>query len=146
MIKDKIKNDQLLALKNKDQARVNILRYILSKIQTQEIDGQKELTEEEGTGVLRKVAKELKESLEAAQKAGRQELAQQAQSEIDIVLAYLPKELSDEELKKEVERLISQNQELYDKNPKSLMGICIKALKSKADSSRIIAFLNSKSQ
>lgn len=143
MIKDKIKTDQLQALKNKDSARVNILRYILSKIQNQEINTQKELTEEEGINTLRKIAKELKESLEAAQKANRQELVNQAKAELEIVSAYLPKELSDEELKKEVEKVISQNQELYNKNPKAIMGVCIKSLKSKADSSRIINILNS---
>jgi len=143
MIKDKIKTDQLQALKNKDSARVNILRYILSKIQNQEINTQKELTEEEGINTLRKIAKELKESLEAAQNANRQELVNQAEAELEIVSAYLPKELSEEELKKEIEKLISQNQELYNKNPKAIMGICIKALKSKADSSRIISIINS---
>lgn len=143
MIKDKIKTDQLQALKNNDTACVNILRYILSKIQNKEIDKQKELTEEEGVDTLRKIAKELQEALSAAEKAGRQELVKQAKAELEIVSGYLPKELSDDQLKKEVEKLITQNQELYDKNPKSLMGICIKALKSKADSSRIIAILNS---
>ena len=107
MIKVKIKTDQLQALKNNDTARVNILRYILSKIQNQEINKQKELMEEEVVDILRKVAKELK---------------------------------------KEVDKLIIQNQVLYDKNPKAIMGICIKALKSKADSSRIIAILNSRNQ
>ena len=143
MIKDKIKTDQLQALKNNDTARVTILRYILSKIQNQEIDKQKELTEEEGVNTLRKIAKELKESLDAAEKAGRQDLVNQAKAELEIVSSYLPKELSDDQLKKEVEKLIIQNQELYDKNPKAIMGICIKALKSKADSSRIINILNS---
>ncbi len=142
MIKDKIKTDQLQALKNHDAARVNILRYILSKIQNQEINKQKGLTEEEEVNTLRKIVKELKETLDAAEKAGRQELADQAKKELAIVSAYLPKELSDEELKKEVEKLIIQNQELYDKNPKAIMGVCIKALKSKADSSRIISILN----
>lgn len=146
MIKVKIKTDQLQALKNKDAARVNILRYILSKIQTLEINKQKELTEEEGVDTLRKIVKELKESLAAAEKAGRQELVNQAKAELEIVSCYLPKELSDDQLKKEVEKLIVQNQELYDKNPKALMGVCIKALKSKADSSRIIAILNSVNQ
>lgn len=146
MIKDKIKTDQLQALKNQDTARVNILRYILSKIQTLEINKQKELTEEEGVETLRKIAKELKESLVAAEKADRQELVDQAKNELEIVSGYLPEELSDDQLKKEVEKLISQNQELYDKNPKAIMGICIKSLKSKADSSRIIAILNSRIQ
>ena len=145
MIKDKIKTAQLQALKNKDQARVNILRYILSKIQNQEINTQKTPTEQEEIDIIRKISKELKESLEAAEKANRQDLINQAKLELDIVSSYLPKELTDDQLKKEVEKLIVQNQELYNKNPKAIMGVCIRTLKSKADSSRIIAILNSKS-
>ncbi len=146
MIKDKIKSDQLQALKNKDSARVNILRYILSKIQNQEINVQKELTEEEEIDVLQKIKKELRESLEAAEKTGRKDLIAQAKNELEIVSTYLPEELTEEELKAEVKKLIAQNQDLYDKNPKALIGICIKTLKSKADSSRIISILNSQTR
>ena len=143
MIKDQIKKDQLQALKNKDQARVNILRYILSKIQNQEIATQKNLTENEEIAVLQKIKKELNESLASGEKAGRQELISQAKAELAVVSSYLPPELSDEQLKKEIEKLIAQNQELYQKNPKALIGLCIKSLKNVADSSRIIAVLNS---
>jgi uncharacterized protein YqeY len=143
MIKDQIKKDQLQALKNKDQARVNILRYILSKIQNQEIATQKNLTENEEIAVLQKIKKELNESLASGEKAGRQELISQAKAELAVVSSYLPPELSDEQLKKEIEKLIAQNQELYQKNPKALIGLCIKSLKNVADSSRIIAILNS---
>ena len=143
MIKDQIKRDQLQALKNKDQARVNILRYILSKIQNKEIETQKALIESEEIAVLQKIKKELNESLASGEKAGRQELITQAKTELAVVSSYLPPELSEEQLKKEVEKLIAQNQELYQKNPKALIGLCIKNLKNVADSSRIIAVLNS---
>ena len=142
MIKQTIKQDQLAALKTGDQARLNILRYILAKIQNQEIAKQKELNDEETTAVLQKQVKELKETLEAAEKANRAELIAQAKTELAIVGDYLPKQLSDEELKKEVEKIVSENQELYKKNVKAIIGVCMKQLKSKADSSRIISLLN----
>jgi len=131
------------ALKDGDQARLNILRYILAKIQNQEIAKQKELNDEETTAVLQKQVKELKETLEAAEKANRAELIAQAKTELAIVGDYLPKQLSDEELKKEVEKIVSENQELYQKNPKAVIGTCMKQLKSKADSQRIINIINS---
>lgn len=142
MIKQTIKQDQVAALKDGDQARLNILRYILAKIQNQEIAKQKELNDEETTAVLQKQVKELKETLEAAEKANRAELIAQAKTELAIVGGYLPKQLSDEELKKEVEKIVSENQELYQKNPKAIIGTCMRQLKSKADSSRIISLLN----
>ena len=143
MIKQTIKQDQVAALKAGDQARLNILRYILAKIQNQEIAKQKELNDEETTAVLQKQVKELKETLEAAEKANRAELIAQAKTELAIVGGYLPKQLSDEELKKEVEKIVSENQELYQKNPKAVIGTCMKQLKSKADSQRIINIINS---
>ena len=142
MTKNRLKQDQIAALKTGDQARLNILRYILAKIQNQEIAKQKELTDEEINQVLQKQVQELNESLEAAKKAGREELIQQAKTELKIVSFYLPKQLSDEELKKEIETIIKNNQELYQKNPKAIIGICICQLQSKADSKRIINIIN----
>ena len=130
-------------MKTGDQARLNILRYILAKIQNQEIAKQKELTDEEVITVLQKQVKELKESLQAAEKAGRQELVVQSKSELKIVSAYLPQQFSDEQLKKEVEKIIAQNQELYQKNPKAIIGICVKQLKSRTDTQKIINIINS---
>ena len=143
MIKQTIKQDQLRALKTGDQVRLNILRYILAKIQNQEIAKQKELTDDEVAALLQKQIKETHESLAAAEKASRQELIAQSKSELEIVSPYLPKQLSDEELKKAVEKIIKDNQELYQKNPKSIIGICMKQMKSQADSARIISTLNS---
>ena len=143
MIKQTIKQDQIQALKTGDQTRLNILRYILAKIQNQEIAKQKELTDDEVVAILQKQIKEIHESLEAAEKAERQELIAQSKSELEIVFAYLPKQLSDDELKKAIEKIIKDNQELYQKNSKAIIGTCIKQLKSKADTSRIISALSS---
>lgn len=143
MIKQKIKTDQLAAMKAGDQARLDILRYILAKIQNQEIAKQKDLSDEEVALVLQKQVKELKESLAAAEKAERQELIAQSNSELAIVSSYLPKQLSDEDLKKQIGKILKQNQDLFQKNPKAIIGICINQLKSKAETSRIISILNS---
>ena len=146
MIKQTIKQNQVAAMKSGDQAKLNILRYILAKIQNQEIEKQKELTDEEVVVVLQKLAKELKETLAAAEKAGRQDLVLQSKSELETVSAYLPKQLTDEELKQTVKKIIQDNRKLYQKNPKAIIGICVKQLKSQADTSRIIQIINSLSQ
>ncbi len=143
MIKQTIKQNQVTALKNGDQTRLNILRYILSKIQNQEIKKQNELTDEEVVSILQKQIKELKESLLAAEKAGRKDLINQTKLELEIVSQYLPTQLSDKELKEEVKKIIQQNQPLYQKNPKAVIGLCVKQLKAKAETGRIISTLNS---
>jgi len=142
MIKNKLKNDLLSALKEKDEKRISILRFALSRIQNNEINKQKELTDEEIILILQKIKQELEEAKEAAIKAKRTDLEEKANKEINIILPYLPKPLSDEELKQEIKKLIEKNKELWQKNPKALIGVCVKALKTKAETKRIIEVIN----
>lgn len=143
MIKSKIKTDLIFALKQKNNLQTNILRYILSKFQNLEIEKKQPLTEEEEINVLRKVKKELEETLSAGKKANRPDLIKQTEEEIKIITTYLPPTLSPQDLKNEIIKIIKNNQDLYQKNPKAIIGICIKALKSKAEPSLIIKILNS---
>jgi uncharacterized protein YqeY len=143
MLKNQLKNDLLSALKEKNEKKVSILRFVLSRIQKEEIDKQKELTDEETLLILQKIKQELEEAKEAAQKAKREDLEVKANEELNIILPYLPKPLSDEELKQEIQKIIEENKNLWQKNPKSLIGICIKALKTKAETKRIIEVINS---
>jgi hypothetical protein len=91
--------------------------------------------------VLKKAKKELLESIESFTKGGRADLIDESKKQLEIVAAYLPAELTDEELEKAVTALIAANQDAIAKNPKAIIGICMKELKSKADSSRIMSAL-----
>ncbi len=141
MLVKKIQDEQIKALKGGDKARLEILRYILAQIQNKEIDKKGELSDEDTVAVLKKIAKELKESLDASQKGQRADLAAEYQKQLEIVAEYLPAEISDEELKKEIAGIIAKNKELFAKNAKALIGICVKELRSKADPSRIMKIL-----
>jgi uncharacterized protein YqeY len=143
MLKNQLKNDLLSALKEKNEKKVSILRVALSKIQNEEINKQRQLTDEEVILILQKLKQELEEEKEAAIKAKREDLETKANEELNIILPYLPKPLSDEELKQEIQKIIEENKDLWQKNPKSLIGICIKALKTKAETKRIIEVINS---
>jgi len=150
MLKQKIFKDQIQALKNHDQEKLSILRYILAQIKNKEIEkkpsesgGKSDLTDEETTSVLRKIAKELNESIEAFKKGEREDLVFEYQKQLQVVSSYLPKELSDAELKKEIEKIVRESQDIYKKNPKAIIGVCVGKLKNKADSSRIVRILQS---
>jgi len=146
MLKQKLVDDQIQALKNHDQPRLSILRYILAQIKNKEIEKRSDLKDEETTMVLRKIAKELNESIEAAKSGKREDLVLENQKQLSLVSTYLPKEISDEELKKEIEKIISENQDLYRKNPKVLIGISVGKLKSKADPARIVRLVQTVSK
>lgn len=141
MIKQKLQAKLVASLKAGNKDIVTTLRYILAQIKNKEIDKKEELTDEEAVFVLRKIAKELKESVDAFIKGERNDLREASEKQLQIISAYLPKEISDEELKAEVEKIISQNQEIYNRNQKAIIGICVRELKSKADPSRIIKIL-----
>ncbi len=144
MLTQKLQDDQVQALKSGDKDRLSVLRYILAQIKNKEIDKQADLSDDDAIGVLKKIAKELKESIMAFEKGGRKDLVSEYKKQLDILTPYLPKEMSDEELTKAIDELIEKNKELYEKNPKAIIGICMKELRSKADSSRILAILNKK--
>ena len=130
-------------MKSHDEQTVTSLSYILSQIKNKEIEKKALLTDEEVTAILRKVAKELQESLEAFQKGKREDLVAKTKTELKLVSSYLPAEISDEELRKEIKKILAEKKDLQEKNPKAMIGICIKALKTKANSSRIVKMLQS---
>ncbi|MBI3366809.1 GatB/YqeY domain-containing protein [Candidatus Roizmanbacteria bacterium] len=144
MIKQKLQDDQIRALKSGDKDKLSALRYILAQIKNKEIEKQANLSDDDVINVLKKITKELRESITAFEKGGRNDLVVEYKRQFDIITPYLPKEISDEELEKAINELIEKNKELYDRNQKVIIGICMKELRSKADSSRIIAILNKK--
>ncbi|MDO8498109.1 MAG: GatB/YqeY domain-containing protein [bacterium] len=142
MIQQKMQADQLAALKSGDKTKLEILRYILAHIKNKEIDKKAPPTDEEVVAIVRKQVKELQESIDAFKKGGRNDLVLQNEAQLAIVSIYLPVEISDDELKKEIQRVMEQNKTIYEQNPKALMGICVKELKTKANPQRIVATLN----
>lgn len=144
MLMQKLQADQIQALKSHEKDKLSVLRYILAQIQNKKIEKQADLTDDDIIMVLQKIAKELRESVEAFEKGGRADLVSEYKKQLEILMPYLPKELTDEELTKAIDELIAQNKELYDQNPKAIIGICMKSLRSKADSSRIMTILNKK--
>ena len=141
MLRQKLQDDSILALKAGDKTKLSVLRFILAQVKNKEIDKQSEINDEETMVVLRKVIKELKESVEAFEKGGRIELLEDSKKQLEIALVYLPAEIGDDELKKEIERVIKENQAVFDNNQKVIIGLCMKELKSKADPGRIIKTL-----
>ena len=96
MLRKKLQDDQLTALKNGDKDRLSLLRFIIAQVQNKEIEKKGELTDEETVAVLKKVARELKESIVAFEKGGRSDLVEDNKKQLDIFSSYLPAEISDE--------------------------------------------------
>lgn len=142
MIRQKIQEDQIAALKSGDKAKLEVLRYILAQIKNKEVDKKAELNDDETLDVIRKYVKQLNESIDAFEKGDRPQLAAESQAQKEIATQYLPQQLSDEALQTEIQKIIDANRELYEKNAKAIIGKCMQELKNKADSTRIMALLN----
>lgn len=147
MLRQKIQDNQIAALKTGDKIKLGILRFILAQIKNKEIDKNPpaggELNDDEILVVIKKIIKELKESIDAFEKGGRKDLIDNNKRQLEIASAYLPAEINDEQLKNEVGKIIRENQTVFDSNRKAIIGICIKQLKSKADPGRIMKVLSS---
>ena len=94
-----------LAMKADQKVKANILRSLLAALKKVEIETKNPLSEDQFFSVVKKMVKQLKESVEVYSKAGREELAEKEKSELEIIQVYLPEQLSEEktiELVKEV--------------------------------------------
>lgn len=144
MLHQKLQEEQIKALKSGEKQKLDTLRYVIAQIKNKEIEKKEELNDEEVISTLQKIKKELQESIDAAEKGGRTELIADNKAQLEIISAYLPEELSNEAIEKEIDRLIAENQEAAAANPKAIIGIVMKGLKGKADPSRIMPLLQKK--
>jgi uncharacterized protein YqeY len=141
MLKTRIQTDQIAAMKARDSFSLNVLRYIVAQIKNREIEKREDLTDEEVVQVLRKQIKELRDAMETFEKGGRADLVEENRKQIDVLQQYMPAEISDDELRAEIEKLAAANADAIDANPKAIIGMAMKELKPKADPSRINAML-----
>lgn len=110
MIKNKIKEDSVLALKNHDNRRVDVLRYLVSLIDKRELQlPVGEMNDGEEMKVLQKELKNKEESKEMFLKGNRDDLALQLDYEISILKDYLPQAMSEDEVAKLVDESIKNN-------------------------------------
>jgi len=102
MLADQIKLDTTSAMKAGDTLRLSVLRMLSSELSYKKIDVQRDLIDEEVTNVLLKEVKKRREAIDAYSKAGRAESADKETLELKILETYLPKQLSEDEIRAEI--------------------------------------------
>jgi uncharacterized protein YqeY len=105
---EKIRSDMEQALRKQDKLRCSVLRMTLSSIHNAEIDQQKKLDDAGVISVLEKAAKMRHESIEAFKKGNRQDLVDKETAELAIIMEYLPKQMSREEIVAAAGKVISE--------------------------------------
>lgn len=134
----RIMDDLKTAMKNKDQAALRGIRAIKAAILLQKTDGSgSELDEMGEIKLLQKLVKQRQDSLEIYEKQGRDDLATIERDEIEVIKKYLPKELSLEELKEMIGKIIKETGADSVKDMGKVMGIASKEAGGKADGKTI---------
>ncbi len=133
-LKEKINADLKDAMKSGDKLKLETIRSIRALILEFEKSGiGRELTPEDEIKMLSTAVKKRKDSIEQFRNAGREDLAQKEEKELEIILSYLPKQLNEEEISAEVKRIAETiGAKTKDDFPK-LMPLVMKELKGKAD-------------
>ena len=132
-MRNNLLNDLVSAMKNQDKETLSVLRMVKGAIQLEEINLKHELTDDEFIGVVGKQIKTRKESIVEFEKAGRTDLVEQTQKEIEILNKYMPEQLSEEEVLKVIDEAFNEIKPQAQSDMGKLMGYVNPKLKGKAD-------------
>jgi uncharacterized protein YqeY len=131
VLRDDINNALTQAMKAGDKRRVSTLRLVNSAVKNADIEarghGKGPLSDDELLSLLQKMIKQRHESVELYEKGGRPELAAQEREEIEIIASYLPKQMSDAEMRAAIEAAVAESGAAGMKD----MGKVIAVLKTK---------------
>ena len=137
-LKEKINDDLKSAMKSKDKVRLTTIRSLRALILDFEKSGVgREQNSEEEIALLTSAAKKRKESIEQFKNAGRKDLVDKEELELNIINEYLPKQLSDEELLNEISSLAKEIGAVEKSDFPKLMPQAIKKFKGKAEGKKI---------
>jgi uncharacterized protein len=98
------------ALKNQDRLELSTLRLLKTALKNRQVQEKRTLTEAEVIGVITSQVKQRRDSIEEFKRAGRSDLAQQEEEELRFLLSFLPQQLSTEEIRMELQSIISEIQ------------------------------------
>ena len=135
MLIEKIHADLKEAMKSGDSTKVSTLRMLISAIKNREIELRslgKVVDDSEILSVIGKQVKQRKESISSFTEAGRTELADKEKAELAVLLSFLPAQLSEEEVREEVKKVISSSE---NREFGVLMKPLMATFKGKADGS-----------
>ena len=137
MLESKIQSDTLMAMKNSDKFKVSVLRMLKSAVQAEKINAKNELTDENIIAIIKKQVKQRTDSILEYEKYNRLDMAETLKQEIKILEEYLPKQLSEEETKEAVKKIMSNYKDATIKDMGKIMKEASSTLGSVADMSEV---------
>lgn len=138
-LKERITEDMKAAMRAKEAEKLGAIRMLTAAIKQKEVDERIELDDAGVVAIVDKLLKQRKDSIDAFEKAGRQDLADKEKAEVAVLQAYLPARLSADEVAAEVKAIVA---ELGAKGPGDMgkvMGAVKQRLAGKADMGQVSA-------
>ena len=131
-------------MRAKDAARLSTVRLALAAIKQREVDTRAELGDAEVLAVLEKMIKQRRESIAQYEQAGRKDLADAEKAELEVLSAYLPRQLGDAELDQAVAAAVAESGANGVKDMGKVMALLKSRLAGKADMGRVSGLVKAK--
>lgn len=145
-LKEKLLQDMKEAMKQKDVIRKNTVQLVRSGILQIEKDNKVELDDEAVLDVIAKELKKRRDSLPDYEKSGRTDLIENLNKEIEVLLGYLPEQLSESDIEKLVEETINEVQAATMKDMGKVMAAITPKVKGRADNKFVSSCVKQKLQ
>ena len=136
-VQEKISNDLKEAMKSGDKFKLSVLRMLKSALQLEAIKEKKELSDEEVMGVIKRNVKQRKDSIAEFEKYNKQEEIFNLEKEIEILKAYLPEELSEEQIDEEISKVFEEVKPASMKDMGKIMKMLTEKIGTVADMSLV---------
>jgi uncharacterized protein YqeY len=132
-LKERVSEDLKKAMKSGEKLKVSTLRLLLSEIKNAEIAKRGELDEGEALAVAAREARKRRESIEEFARGGRQDLVDKESAELEILTAFLPEQMPEDELRGLIARAIDEARAESPKDLGKVMSVLMPRVKGKAD-------------
>jgi len=143
-LQQQLNEDLKSAMKAGDTRKRDTLRMVLSQMKYARIDNNRELTPDDELAVMMNAAKKRKEAIEMYQKGDRIDLLEKEQQELDIISAYLPKQLTDDEIATVVDEIIQKVGATTIKDMGKVMSAIMNELKGQVDGKKVQTLVRQK--
>ncbi len=157
MLKEQLKADMIGALKSGDSAKRTLIGMVIASIKNKELEKRgkliktitnaaeldiaSQLTEQETMDVVASEVKRRRDSIAEFEKGGRPELAESERAEAEVLMTYLPKQLSDDELREIIKKAIGATGATTAKDMGKVMSMAKEEIKGTADGQRVSAMV-----
>jgi uncharacterized protein len=138
-VRQRLENDLKSAMRAGDTVSRDAIRYILSAVKNAEIDARGSSSPADPVAALRQLGKQLTDSIEQYQAAGRQDLADHEAAQLAVLKRYLPSELSDDELNALVAEVIAETGAAGPRDMGRVMPVAMQRVAGRADGRRVNA-------